>query len=105
MYALRRIRSRLAAAPRSPGNQLVPRWVLRDENVRIRETAIDFLNRSTQRDTTETLLLEFPALRKEFELFTLEVKPGTVYEDEILGIFGRNGLGKTTVAWLLTGTL
>lgn len=78
---------------------------LRGENVRIRETAIDFLRRSTRRDTDGTPLLKFPTLRKEFDSFALEVEPGTIYDGEILGIFGRNGLGKTTFARLLAGVL
>ncbi|MFC7231616.1 ribosome biogenesis/translation initiation ATPase RLI [Saliphagus sp. GCM10025308] len=78
---------------------------LRGENVRIRETAIDFLRRSDRRDIDGAPFLEFPTLRKEFDSFTLEVESGTIFEGEILGIFGRNGLGKSTFARLLAGVL
>ncbi|WP_312911729.1 ribosome biogenesis/translation initiation ATPase RLI [Natronosalvus caseinilyticus] len=78
---------------------------LRGENVRIRETAIDFLRRSDRRDIDGAPFLEFPILRKEFDSFTLEVESGTIFEGEILGIFGRNGLGKSTFARLLAGVL
>lgn len=78
---------------------------LREENVRIRETAIDFLQESTRRDSSQADVFEFPTLRKTFGSFSLRVEPGTLREGTVLGILGRNGLGKTTFAKLLTGTL
>ena len=78
---------------------------LRAENVRIREDAIDFLGRSNRGAATGDPVLEFPTLRKAFDSFSLRVEPGTLYSGEILGIFGRNGLGKTTFARLLSGAL
>ncbi|WP_306061270.1 ribosome biogenesis/translation initiation ATPase RLI [Natronococcus wangiae] len=80
---------------------------LRTDNVRIAETTIDFRGqtRSSQQDADGTLLLEFPTMRKELGSFVLRVESGAVYEDEILGILGRNALGKTTFARLLAGTL
>lgn len=77
---------------------------LRDENVRIRETPIDFFEDDT-RDTSGAAVFEFPTLTKEFDSFSLQVGSGTIHEGEILGVLGRNGLGKTTFAKLLAGTL
>ncbi len=77
---------------------------LRGENVRIRETAIDFRREDTG-DTSGRAVFEYPSLTKEFDSFSLRVESGTVREGEILGILGRNGLGKTTFAKLLAGTL
>lgn len=78
---------------------------LREENVRIRETDIDFLRESTRRDSARTDVFEFPTLRTSFDSFSLRVESGTLREGEVLGILGRNGLGKTTFAKLLTGSL
>ena len=78
---------------------------LEADNVRIRETALDFLRRSERRDHVGSAAFEFPSLRKEFDAFSLEVEPGTIRNGEILGIFGRNGLGKTTFAKLLAGEI
>ncbi|RBI59685.1 ribosome biogenesis/translation initiation ATPase RLI [halophilic archaeon] len=78
---------------------------LQAENVRIRETAVNFLQRSSRREIEGPPVLEFPALRKEFDSFSLRVESGTIHGREILGIFGRNGLGKTTFARLLAGSL
>ncbi len=78
---------------------------LRAENVRIRETAVDFKRRHGRRGPDGRAVLGFPALSKTFDSFSLEVEPGTVHEEEVLGILGRNGLGKTTFAKLLAGAL
>lgn len=78
---------------------------LRAENIRIRETAIDFLRRSRQLNTEGPPVLEFPPLAKEFDSFSLTIEPGAIYGAEVLGIFGRNGLGKTTFARLLAGAI
>jgi ATP-binding cassette subfamily E protein 1 len=78
---------------------------LRAENIRIRETAIEFLRRSRRQEIDGMSVLEFPTLTKEFDSFSLRVEPGTIHEAEILGIVGRNGLGKTTFAKLLAGIL
>lgn len=78
---------------------------LRDENVRIRETSIDFLRRPERQRADRPVVLEFPRLRKSFDSFTLHVESGAIEASEILGIFGRNGLGKTTFAKLLAGGL
>jgi ATP-binding cassette subfamily E protein 1 len=78
---------------------------LRDENVRIRGTSIDFLQRPERQQPDRPTVLEFPPLRKLFDSFTLRVEAGEIEASEILGIFGRNGLGKTTFAKLLAGGL
>ncbi|RRJ33767.1 ribosome biogenesis/translation initiation ATPase RLI [Halocatena pleomorpha] len=78
---------------------------LRDENVRIREQAIDFLQDSTRPADRGTDAFEFPTLKTSFESFSLRVEPGTLRDGEVLGILGRNGLGKTTFAKLLAGVL
>ncbi|UPM42742.1 ribosome biogenesis/translation initiation ATPase RLI [Halocatena salina] len=78
---------------------------LRDENVRIREQAIDFLRDSTRYADHRTDTFEFPTLKTSFESFSLRIEPGTLREGAVLGILGRNGLGKTTFAKLLAGIL
>lgn len=74
---------------------------LRAENVRIREEAIDFLRRPDRPDDDGEPVVEFPTLSKEFRSFSLRTEPGTIHSGEVLGILGRNGLGKTTFAEML----
>lgn len=78
---------------------------LRSENIQIRETVIDFHRRTRRRDTGGTPVLEYPTLTKEFDSFSLSVEPGAMYAEEVLGIVGHNGLGKTSFAKLLSGIL
>jgi ATP-binding cassette subfamily E protein 1 len=78
---------------------------LRGENMRIREESIDFLTRKERLVREDTPIMEFPALEKSFDTFTAETAGGTLYQDEVLGIFGQNALGKTTFAKMLAGAL
>lgn len=76
---------------------------LQTENVRIREEAIDFLHRSGRSASHDEPVVEFPQLTKEFTSFSLRTEAGAIYPGEVLGIFGQNGLGKTTFATMIAG--
>ncbi|MFC7155363.1 ribosome biogenesis/translation initiation ATPase RLI [Halomarina halobia] len=78
---------------------------LRSENVRIREDAVDFLRRPGRRVSDEEPVVEFSPLAASFPSFSLRTEAGAVRRGEVLGIFGRNGLGKTTFAKLLAGAI
>lgn len=78
---------------------------LREENVRIRAERIDFLTRKERIVKQEEEILNFPALEKAFDAFTLATEPGSLYRNEVLGIFGQNALGKTTFAKMLAGAI
>lgn len=78
---------------------------LRGENLQIREDSIDFLTRKERFVKKDTPVLEFPALEKSFDTFSLTVEEGTIFKEEVLGIFGQNALGKTTFAKMLAGAL
>ncbi len=77
---------------------------LRGENVRIRESAVDFLRRP-ERSADDDALVEFPALEKSFPSFSLRVEPGEIRRGEVVGVLGRNALGKTTFVKLVAGVL
>lgn len=74
---------------------------LREENVKIREPII--FTEMTQRKESEEVLIKFGKLVKKYDSFSLEVEPGEIYKNEILGIIGANALGKTTFAKILAG--
>ncbi|WP_435196722.1 ribosome biogenesis/translation initiation ATPase RLI [Natronomonas sp. EA1] len=82
---------------------------LENENMRIRPNAIEF-ERHAPRDPTlrgEDVLVEYPAMSKSYGEgeFSLEVDAGKIRNNEVLGIVGPNGIGKSTFAKLLAGRL
>jgi ATP-binding cassette subfamily E protein 1 len=81
---------------------------LENENMRIRPEAIQFEEHAprTVSGHAETLV-EYPDLVKSYGEgeFALEVDAGEIRRNEVLGIVGPNGIGKSTFAKLLAGRL
>jgi len=80
---------------------------LSNENMRIRPDEIEFHEHAPRETSKSTPLVEYPALSKSYGdgEFSLDVDPGTIYESEVLGVVGPNGIGKSTLAKLFTGAL
>jgi ATP-binding cassette subfamily E protein 1 len=80
---------------------------LSNENMRIRPDEIEFHEHAPRETSKSTPLVDYPALSKSYGdgEFSLEVEPGTIYESEVLGVVGPNGIGKSTLAKLFTGAL
>ncbi len=74
---------------------------IKEDNVKIHESVkFEKLSRG---DTAREVLVKFSALEKRYNGFSMRVEEGEVKKGEILGIFGCNGLGKTTFAKILAG--
>ena len=78
---------------------------LQEENVRFREYAVTFEERTSDRDSCHEPLMEFPHLVKKYPSFTLNVEGGDIRCGEVLGVVGANGIGKSTLAGLLAGEI
>ncbi len=80
---------------------------LETENMRIRETEIEFEEHAPRTNTTGQPLVEYPELAKSYGEgeFSLSVDGGTIHEGEVLGVVGPNGIGKSTFAKILAGRL
>ncbi|WP_256297802.1 ribosome biogenesis/translation initiation ATPase RLI [Haloarchaeobius salinus] len=80
---------------------------LDNENMRIRPNAIQFEEHAPRTVAKGEVLVEYPDLEMSYGEgeFSLTVDGGTVHENEVLGIVGPNGIGKSTLAKLLNGSL
>jgi len=77
---------------------------LKAENMRFRDE-IKFDVRPPSEKGKRSELVEYPALEKEYDEFTLSMEKGVLYEPEILGILGPNATGKTTFVKILAGNV
>ncbi|MFB6166336.1 MAG: ribosome biogenesis/translation initiation ATPase RLI [Haloarculaceae archaeon] len=80
---------------------------LDNENMRIREEAIEFEEHAPRSVSAGNVAVEYPDLTKSYGdgEFSLEVEGGAINEGEVLGVVGPNGIGKSTFAQLLAGRL
>jgi len=80
---------------------------LEAENMRIRQTEIEFEEHAPRPGSTGDVVVEYPDLTKSYGdgEFSLNVDAGTIRESEVLGVVGPNGIGKSTFAKLLAGRL
>ncbi|MFA7199106.1 MAG: ribosome biogenesis/translation initiation ATPase RLI [Methanoculleus sp.] len=78
---------------------------LPEENVRFRTYPVTFDTRAHAAESNREVLLEFPAMTKRFDRFSLTVDGGEIRSGEVLGVLGANGIGKSTFAQLLAGVL
>ena len=75
-----------------------------DENVRFRESPIIFHVKPPTSSTGRSRpLISWTDLVKSFDPFTLRVGAGAIGIGEVIGILGKNGIGKTTFIEVLAG--
>ena len=80
------------------------RGYLPDENVRFREKPIEFhVKPPTPLRAKARSLLEWTEIEKTYDGFSLRVDNGEIGEGEVIGILGKNALGKTTFIKILAG--
>jgi ATP-binding cassette subfamily E protein 1 len=89
-------------SPRNGSNQFLDGQLV-EENVRIRDHSIEFPTPSEHSQERGRVVFEYPALETSFDDFSLSVEPGQIHERDVVGIVGKNALGKTTFARLLAG--
>lgn len=81
--------------------------LLDSDNVRIRDESLSFDRTKRSQVENNSTVMEYPELEKKFgeDEFSLKTASGELHREEILGIFGENGLGKTVFARMLAGAL
>lgn len=78
---------------------------LKEENIRIREKEIKFNAKLATEAVKKIKLAEWNDMEKKLGKFRLTVTPGSVNLNEIVGLLGENGIGKTTFVRLISGEL
>ncbi|SFF84987.1 ATP-binding cassette, sub-family E, member 1 [Halopelagius inordinatus] len=80
---------------------------LSNENMRIRPNEITFQEHAPRETTKGASLIDYPDLSKSYGdgEFSLDVEGGTIFQSEVLGIVGPNGIGKSTLAKMFAGSL
>ncbi len=78
---------------------------MREENIRFRDWPIRFEAKAPRGDWGGKPAIEFPALRKSYNGFTLQTETGRLREGEVVGVVGPNATGKTTFVKMLAGEL
>ncbi|MEM3422902.1 MAG: ribosome biogenesis/translation initiation ATPase RLI [Candidatus Bilamarchaeaceae archaeon] len=75
---------------------------LKEENVRFREYEITFATHS-EGELKTPLLFRYSPLKKSYEDFTFSSEAGDIRKGEIIGLVGKNALGKSLFVKMLAG--
>ncbi len=78
---------------------------IKEENVRFREYELKFMEKTQKKFVERKTELSWNKGKKSFDRFNLSINPGTIANQEIIGIVGANGTGKTTFVKILAGEL
>jgi ATP-binding cassette, sub-family E, member 1 len=76
-----------------------------DENIRFRKDAITFYEKAPtiKKGYHRTTAKMGCKMEKTYDKFKLSIEPGEIRRGEVIGIFGPNGIGKTTFVKVLAG--
>jgi len=78
---------------------------LREENIRFRETKIEFEPKPPREEWEREPLIHFGELHKRLDGFELAVSGGNIHQAEVVGAVGPNATGKTTFMRILAGEI
>jgi ATP-binding cassette, sub-family E, member 1 len=78
---------------------------LKEENVRFRDHAIKFDKSQEGKVALPRQLMTWKNLKKKLGNFELETKEGVLYKNEIVGVLGENGIGKTSFIKIIAGLI
>jgi len=70
-----------------------------EENIKFRDP-LQF-EATNEKKPSKTVAAGFDEMTKTYDKFSLTVEPGMIYQNEVVGVLGANGLGKTTFAKML----
>lgn len=91
--------------PTRTGMNIYLEGFIKDENMRFRDYSIHFLARPPEKPISKLTLANWTDIEKTLGNFNLKAKQGTVGKNQIIGILGENGIGKTTFIKILADVL
>jgi len=78
---------------------------LREENIRFRDHIIKFERVPTVERVGKNILCSWEDIEKQLDSFNLKANKGEIYKDDVIGVLGENGIGKTSFVKILAGVL
>ncbi|MFA5303617.1 MAG: ribosome biogenesis/translation initiation ATPase RLI [Candidatus Nanoarchaeia archaeon] len=78
---------------------------IKEDNMRFRENEIKFDVKAPVISLSRFPLISWGEVSKKLGNFKLKINPGSLMKNEIIGILGENGIGKTTFAKILSGVI
>jgi ATP-binding cassette subfamily E protein 1 len=78
---------------------------LKDENVRFRDYEIKFSTRPPIDMKKQITLTQWESFKEKIGSFSLEAHEGKIFRNDIVGILGENGIGKTSFVKMLAGEI
>jgi ATP-binding cassette subfamily E protein 1 len=91
--------------PTRTGMNIYLEGYIRDENMRFRDHQIKFLSRPPPKAISKIALTAWGAIEKKLGSFHLHAHEGNIGRNQIIGILGENGIGKTTFVKVLAGAI
>jgi len=74
---------------------------LKEENVRFRDHAIKFEARPPIKKVSANILTSWQGIETTLGKFDLKAEQGSIYRNDVVGILGENGIGKTSFVKIL----
>ena len=78
---------------------------LKSENMRIRDKPIRFIEKPPVKFKQTQPIASWKNIKKQIGQFKLEAKEGSIFKNQVIGILGENGIGKTSFVRILAGEL
>ncbi len=75
---------------------------MKEENMRFRDKEITFLKKTEQHKKARTKITEWSNVEKTLGSFKLTAQQGEIHKNQIIGVLGENGIGKTTFIKILS---
>ncbi len=78
---------------------------IREDNIRFRSYELKFEKHPPVERAEENPICKWTELNKKLGTFELKVNPGEIHKEDIVGIIGENGIGKSTFVKMLAGEI